>query len=296
MTRSMVAFVKAGTGRGLVLAATLLAGATPGEAQSGFIQEVTWAPDGRRLSVTVITPERPYPSVIQILSADGAVAERVGGSLASARWGAWHPDGRHLAFAGKADDRWDLYVADLATDSLRRITDTPEDESAPSWSPDGSQLVYMVRIDDRSQLFVSAADGSGRRRLATSDRNDWNPMWSPTGEWIAFYAAADTTADHLFLIRPDGTGERQLTTGRVRDVFPTWSPDGRRLLYSHDGEDATGVYTIGIAAGNRTLLVPDGFYGRLSPDGSRLAYLVGHWPADSIMVARPDGTSARRLR
>jgi len=280
----------------LVLSAALTAGAEAARAQSGFIQEVTWAPDGRRLSITVITPERPYPSAIHILSADGAVVGRVGASLASARWGAWRPDGSRVAFAGKGGEQWDLYTYDPVTDSLRRITETPEDESAPSWSPDGSRLVFAARIDDRSQLFICAADGSGRRRLTSNARNDWNPMWSPTGEWIAFYAASDTTADHLYLIRPDGTGERQLTTGPVRDVFPTWAPDGTRLLYTHSGEGVEGIHSLGIASTDDAVLVPEGFYGRLSPDGTRLAYLLGDWPSNSIMVARPDGTDPHPLR
>jgi tol-pal system beta propeller repeat protein TolB len=266
----------------LILLAGLAAPAA--YAQRVFFQEVSWSPDGQWLSYTTTQTEAPYTSDILLMKPNGKDRTPVAHGLESARWAAWHPDGTRLAFAGKDGDNWDLYVIELATGQVDQLTSTGASESAPSWSPDGSALVFTDGVDGRSQVFRMNADGTGRINISQSDRRDYNPVWSPNGQRIVFYAAPDTSRDHLWTMRPDGSDQRQLTKGRLRDTFPSWAPDGASIVFTRQQLNTAGIYRMTPDGSIPTEVVDPGFYGRLSPDGTRVAYIRGKWPTSEVWV------------
>ncbi len=76
---------------------------------------------------------------------------------------AWSPDGKKLALTlSTRDGNLDVYVLDLATQALTRITDDPGIDTEPQWSKDGQSLyftsdraggpqIYRVGIQQRRQ-------------------------------------------------------------------------------------------------------------------------------------------------
>jgi len=55
----------------------------------------------------------------------------------------WSPDGDKIAFIGLKDDRTDLYVYNMKTKTLFRLTNDQFSEFEPSWSPDGKKIVFV---------------------------------------------------------------------------------------------------------------------------------------------------------
>jgi hypothetical protein len=56
---------------------------------------------------------------------------------------AWSPDGRGLAFVAALDAaNLDLYLLDVSTGSIRRLSSGPNQASQPVWSPDGRTVIY----------------------------------------------------------------------------------------------------------------------------------------------------------
>ncbi len=88
--------------------------------------------------------------------------------------------------------RQHLHVVDVASGSVRRLTEGDFNAGAPAWAPDGNHIAFASNrnpdwdneID--TQVWQVAASGGEPRRI-TSERGTWGrPVYSPDGQYIAF--------------------------------------------------------------------------------------------------------------
>src|SRR5258708_285678 len=79
----------------------------------------------------------------------------------------WSPDGRKLALVlSTRDGNLDVYVMDLATQLLSRITDDPGIDTEPQWSKDGQSLYFTSDRAGGPQIYkVGIRPGDKPRRL-----------------------------------------------------------------------------------------------------------------------------------
>jgi WD40 repeat protein len=85
----------------------------------------------------------------------------------------WSPGGRYLAFVGALDGfSSDLYVFDLSTKEVRRLTDGPDQALIMDWSPDGAWIVHQSVAHfgtgagiSGDAVWAAALDGSEVRHL-----------------------------------------------------------------------------------------------------------------------------------
>ena len=146
------------------------------------------------------------------------------------------PDGRQLAFASIRSGNWDLYLLNLASGEITRVTDSPECDSAPSFSPDGLWLAYESYIEDNLEIVIAPIDGSQDAIQLTSYLGaDSSPAWSPKGRQIAFVSTRGGN-NHIWLADLDKTGEdRFVELSRSFEAtarHPVWSVDGRYLAWA----------------------------------------------------------------
>jgi Tol biopolymer transport system component len=159
------------------------------------------------------------------------------------------PDGRYLAFSSmgpEAAQRADLWIQDLQTGSLRRLTDTPNlTETSPSWSPDGREIAFLR---DGSGIFTIASAGGGERRVAAT--GTW-VVWSSDGKSVLVRDRDDDGPFAVFQVFLDGRARHQLTHPKLGDG--DWrfaiSPDGSRLAFSRV-EPGTGDLYVASMAGS----------------------------------------------
>ena len=175
-------------------------------AADGVDSQPRWSPSGDRLAFVSTRGGDDDSPQLWVLPADGGEARQVTNVVGGVASPAWSPDGERIAFvqsataaereAGhdldvddeyeretsdprvidrtvyRADERYfdgargHVYVADLADDSVERLTDGDHDHASPSWV-DGETLYYAVRRtddpDDNIRYDVDAHD------LATGD-------------------------------------------------------------------------------------------------------------------------------
>ncbi len=138
---------------------------------------------------------------------------------------------------------------------------------------------------------------------------------SPDGKWIVMsYAppedpnlqSADTD---LYVMPADGSTDPEVLLKRAshkEDFFnPVWSPDSKFIYFSHlkPGDNGTSKYTnftydlerVAFPAGQPQKLIDSAFWPRLSPDGSKLAYVsfVPSTNSNDVYIADADGSHAK---
>jgi TolB protein len=77
----------------------------------------------------------------------------------------WSPDGARIAFTSNQGGKWAIYVIDLATNEVRRLTDEKTNAIAPAWSPDGKRLTFSSDRSGQWEIYLMEADGSNVRPL-----------------------------------------------------------------------------------------------------------------------------------
>jgi hypothetical protein len=110
----------------------------------------------------------------------------------------WSPDGRALAFSVLEGGTTDLYIYELATGTLRQLTDDVFADLHPAWSPDGQQIAFAtdrfstdlttLRFGACQLAVVDVASGHIRALPAIEGSKHLNPQWSGDGTSVYFIA------------------------------------------------------------------------------------------------------------
>lgn len=101
----------------------------------------SFSPDGTRIAVRRVMPDGNWEVVV--MEADGSNPRVVAPHPAADGWPVWSPDGTRLVFSSERAGTADLWLIDLETEELRRLTwDDEADERQPWFSPDGSRVAY----------------------------------------------------------------------------------------------------------------------------------------------------------
>ena len=202
------------------------------------IMSPAWSRDGRWIAY-VSFENRSASVVVQELRSGErrVVSARAGVNGAPA----WSPDGRKLALtlSGSAGNL-DIYVLDLATQGLTRITEDPAIDTEPEWSADGSQLYFTSDRSGGPQIYMTDVAAHQRvQRLTFGSSYNARPRLSPDGRSLAF-VTREGSAFRIGLQDIASGSVRVLTRGSL-DESPSFAPNGMSLIYA------------GLEAGHATL-------------------------------------------
>lgn len=162
-----------------------------------------------------------------------------------ARAPALSPDGKRLAFQSRKDGNWEIYVLQLDSGSVTRLTNDLAYDGAPSWSPDGKTIAFESYHDGDLDIWKMNDDGSMALNLTPNEpAYDYGPAWSPDGKWIA-YTSWSTGSKQMFIMNPDGTGVKNISANEFQDEQPAWSPDGHRLAFVSNREGCNPLLQVG---------------------------------------------------
>ena len=90
------------------------------------------------------------------------------------------PDGTRIAFSGRDEGRFDIFVINIDGSGLRRLTQNVGDDEDPTWSPDGNHIMFSSSRGGRGrQLYIMTADGNAQQQVTNGRGSYTNPMWGP---------------------------------------------------------------------------------------------------------------------
>lgn len=152
----------------------------------------------------------------------------------------WSSDSQLIVFSASSNTttpdfapyiEQELWITNIKTGELKRITHHPGYENDPCFSPDGTQIVYAGHgYAGGFQIYILDLSTGESRHLNYDPENlvgdpTWwalasEPVWSHDGQWIVFStyqsyenAQGDTKKiGGLWIIRPDGTGAKQISS------------------------------------------------------------------------------------
>ena len=195
------------------------------------------------------------------------------------------PDGRRLAFEVTEQRGSDIWVADLLSQTVERITRDGSSDR-PEWSPDGRRILFSSGRVLPHSLYEQPVDGSGAavKLLEPTGVGIREGVYTPDGRSIVY--RVDTQGSDRDILQLPLEGDRTpmpLVVGPADDKQPRVSPDGRWLAYVSNESGREEVYVRPLAPSGGRVAVSSGGGGEplWSRDGRRLFYRSG----SALMVA-----------
>jgi Tol biopolymer transport system component len=202
---------------------------------------------------------------------------------------AFSPDGKEIAFnwTGEKDDNFDIYVKQIDSQSLLRLTTHPAVDLCPVWSPDGAYIAFSrlsrLSVTDGG-IYIVRAKGGAERKVYSAKWDDPSLAhidWSPEGKLLAFQDRSSPQEPYsIFLLSLETLEKRKLTSppeGHWNgDWNPAFSPDGKMLAFMRDSSvDTEDIYLVPVGGGEARRLTFDNTPLRgmaWTPDGSAIVF------------------------
>ncbi|MGH8146349.1 MAG: S41 family peptidase [Rhodanobacteraceae bacterium] len=161
------------------------------------------------------------------------------------------PEGDKLAFVSDATGDGDIYVLDIATGKLTRLTYADGRDQLSGWAHDGRWIyfnsgrdnvagmagVYRVRVTGGTPMPVSLESYRFEEQGVPSPDDKTIALvgggWGETQWWRHGSAHIDHGA--IWLLKNDGSHTyTRLTPNDARADWPMWAPNGQSLYYMSD--------------------------------------------------------------
>lgn len=215
------------------------------------------------------------------------------------------PDGNYVAYSGGPGGLHapDLFVKQIGSDSLRRITEHPAPEISPKWSPDGRQIAFLRilgenELAEAALVIIPALGGSERIvgktwvRVLNTYLVEWLLDWLPDSETIVVADAGPTSEPYSLFAVNTRTGERWRLTNPPQaidgDLDPAVSPDGSKLAFARGTPMTSELYLLDMDRKFRAVSEPHAL-----STGSRNRGPV--WTPDGREILFASGPQHRKL-
>ena len=231
----------------------------------------------------------------------------------------WSPRQRYLAFSATRDGLAGVFVIELATRELRRLTSdrqhfTPAPDSTLDWSTEGERLAISgyggeavgLAMYWNSEVYVAdMADGSVRR-LTQNRLPDRHTGWAPDGIRLLILRQTDISGytggrwvPLVFSVNVEsGEAVSYRHLGIVGDA--RWSPDGRKIsLATYENQMDIGYSTPRIhivdsdGSSDEPVAASAGYLGTWAPNSCCIAVSAGLDSDNTIIIDAQSGESEK---
>jgi Tol biopolymer transport system component len=163
-----------------------------------------WAPDNRRFVFSALAKGQPVLSIVDVDNGRNEAEYEIA-DVDQIFNPAWSTDGRRIAFSALTGGVLDLYVFDIESRAVTRLTNDAYADMDPEWSPNGTELAWVTdRFSSRPDVLAFGDYRIGLMTVATREARllggfentrNTNPEFLSDGRSLLFVATPDGIAN-----------------------------------------------------------------------------------------------------
>jgi Tol biopolymer transport system component len=213
------------------------------------------------------------------------------------------PDSKKLAYISDKTGNPELYIKDLVSGKVDRITETSSDEGNPSWSSDSSTVIFHSNYFDKEKYeilkvnYPSQGINSFSKFINDAFLNLLHPVYSPNGAYILYAEVNQEGKTSLKIYDNVQKIEKELISYSDNPINGSWSPDSKKIIYWTSNN---GIFEISIDGKSKKAINSfKNIRGTpfFSPDGKKIAIArgIGFSEDYNIWIIDSDGTNPKKL-
>ncbi len=229
-----------------------------------------------RAGTLVYVPEPDDDGGYRLMSLSGDSARELDLPTRRFRNVALSPDGKRLALTILDGDRSDVWIGEVESGELFRLT-TDAHNVEPLWTPDGGSVTYSSNRTGHFQIFVQSIDGGPAEHLLPSASPRFPSAWTADGSGLVFAQFNPITRGDIGLATRSGNewSERWLVHTPAREMAASLSPNDEWLAFERAVDGRVQIFVQRLSATGPSMLVSHrgGERPRWTRDGGQLIYL-----------------------
>jgi Tol biopolymer transport system component len=225
-----------------------------------FIESAgAWSPDSRRIAFITFSKGDNFLSFVDVESRKTEHVKVPG--IEAITNVAWSPDGSTIAISGQTTGVSDLFLYNINSNELRRLTADKYADLQPNWSPDGRTLVFVtdrgastvleqLQFTEMRLATIDVQSGTIRELNAFNAARHINPQWAPDGRSIYFISNPEGIPDVYRMNMADGQLSRVTATrsgvAGITDMSPALTVSSRTgdIAFTVFEDDNYNVYRL----------------------------------------------------
>jgi len=195
------------------------------------------------------------------------------------------PDGRKVT----VEQDGQIWLYELARDTMTRFTFEGSNNFAPVWTPDGSRIAFQSNNDGPPSVFWQKADGSGgMEKLTGSEYTRFPKSWSADGQLLSFGEINPTTGYDIWVLDMKDRKAVPFLRTPFYEVGVI-SPDGRWMAYTSNESGRNEIYVQPYPGpgGKWQISTDGGMDVRWTANGRELTYRNGNKMMATDIATQP---------
>ncbi|RKU27101.1 hypothetical protein C6499_12425 [Candidatus Poribacteria bacterium] len=239
---------------------------------SGFGRSLAWAPDGDRIAFVAKHHDANYLLEINILTEELTQYFKLDYDNVTS------PDydgsGERVIFSALKEGQTDLYIIELLTGEIERLTFDSFNDTHPSWHPTTRKIVYTSERGGKNRLVLIDLNRGTERLLTNGTYNAISPTWTPDGESILFCSDGQSIYDiyKLEIVEKASIEEGTVPEAETQPEQQTNNTTQKVSLFTEDNGTELANRMLQVKLTRLTNMMTGCFNPSLSPDGKQLLF------------------------